>query len=204
MLASKKSQNSAKKLDEIRDEVIALKTELANERRKNNTYAVIGEGNTKAKIMLIGEAPGKNEAKTGKPFCGASGKFLDTLLESINLDRKTVYITNLVKDRPPENRDPTSEEINEYGNFLKRQIEIIKPKIIVTLGRLSMKYIFEYADITDSLAPISKIHGQNFKTKVSYGEINIIAMYHPAVALYNGSNRQVLLNDFQNIKSLLV
>lgn len=195
-------------IDTIRTEVISLNTELANERRKNNVLPVIGEGNLNSKIMFIGEAPGKKESLTGKPFCGASGKFLDVLLDSIGLDRSTVYITNLVNDRPTDNRDPFPEEVAIYGKFLEKQIEIIKPKIIVTLGRLSMKYIFEHMGIGEQLLPISKIHGKVFKAKIKYGHkydnVDIIAMYHPAVALYKGSNRQVLLDDFHNIKSLLV
>ncbi len=191
-------------LRQIRDEVVALKCPLADERRTNGVFPVIGEGAHDSKIMFIGEAPGKNEALKAKPFCGASGKFLDTLLQSIGLDRQTVYVTNLVKDRPTDNRDPLPEEIALYGKFLERQIEIMQPKVIVTLGRHSMQYIFKLAGIESELLPISKIHGKVFKGLFSYGPVDIIAMYHPAVALYNGSNRQVILDDFQNIKSLLL
>src|SRR3989344_3381944 len=108
------------------DEVINLnKSPLYKERIKNKVFPVIGEGSHHAKIMFIGEAPGRNEAATGRPFCGASGKILDELLASIGIDRKDVYVTNIVKDRPPFNRDPLPEEINAYGPFLDRQIEII-------------------------------------------------------------------------------
>ncbi len=198
------SESQAKGIQKVRDGILALKTQLADERRQNNTFPVIGEGDLNSKIMFVGEAPGKKESLTGKPFCGASGKFLDILLNSIGLDRTTVYVTNLVNDRPTDNRDPFPEEIAIYGKFLEKQIEIIRPKVIVTLGRLSMKYIFEYAGIGCELLPISKIHGKVFKGKTGYGKVDIIAMYHPAVALYKGSNRKVLLDDFHNIKSLLV
>ncbi len=208
-----KTESKAIAIQKVKDEILALKTPLADERRLNKTYPVIGEGNLNSKIMFVGEAPGKKESLTGKPFCGASGKFLDVLLNSIGLDRTTVYVTNLVNDRPTDNRDPFPEEIAIYGKFLEKQIEIIQPRAIVTLGRLSMKYIFEYAGISGELLPISKIHGKVFKGKIrkemikgkaGYAEVKIIAMYHPAVALYKGSNRRVLLDDFHNIKSLLV
>lgn len=207
------SGSQAREIQKVKDEILAIKTPLADERRLNKTYPVIGEGDLNSKIMFVGEAPGKKESLTGKPFCGASGKFLDVLLNSIGLERPTVYITNLVNDRPTDNRDPFPEEIATYGKFLEKQIEIIQPRVIVTLGRLSMKYIFEYAGIGGELLPISKIHGKVFKGKIikdrikgkaGNSKVDIIAMYHPAVALYKGSNRKVLLDDFHNIKSLLV
>lgn len=207
------TESRAKAIQKVKEKILELNTELAEERRINNTFPVIGEGDLNSKIMFVGEAPGKKESLTGKPFCGASGKFLDILLNSIGLDRTTVYVTNLVNDRPTDNRDPFPEEIAVYGKFLEKQIETIQPKIIVTLGRLSMKHIFEYVGIGNELLPISKIHGKVFKGKIKevrikgkngYNEVKIIAMYHPAVALYKGSNRKVLLDDFHNIKSLLV
>src|SRR3989344_5167989 len=127
---------------EIKEEVLALKeSSLYADRVKNGVHPVIGEGSHYAKIMFVGEAPGKNEAATGRPFCGASGKILDELLESAGIKRSDVYITNIVKDRPPFNRDPLPDEIAAYGPFLDRQIEIIQPKAIATLGRYSMDYI---------------------------------------------------------------
>ena len=119
-------------MNDVYDELVLFKDSPLYEYRTVNEYLpVIGEGSVDASIMLVGEAPGKNEAKTGKPFCGAAGKFLNILLESIGLSRDRVYITNIVKDRPPDNRDPTSEEIALYAPFLDRQIEIIKPKSVV-------------------------------------------------------------------------
>lgn len=188
----------------VRDELFAMKGALADERRTNKVFPVIGEGSHTAEIMFVGEAPGKSEALQGRPFCGASGKFLDVMLESINLLRKDVYITNIVKDRPTDNRDPYPEEIEAYATFLDRQIEIIKPKIIATLGRFSMAYIMNKFGLEQELQTISKIHGKVFKAKSPWGkEISIIPLYHPAVALYNGSNRATLLEDFKVLKTVL-
>lgn len=170
---------------------------LYNYRIENKYIPVIGEGNIEAHLMFVGEAPGETEAKTGKPFCGRSGKMLDELLASIKMDRTKVYVTNLVKDRPPGNRDPEPDEIELYGPFLERQIDIMKPKVIVTLGRYSMKYIFEKYGLSSELQVISKIHGKEFKAKTSYGEVAVVALYHPAVALYNGSKKGELLKDFK-------
>ncbi|HUD04341.1 MAG TPA: uracil-DNA glycosylase, partial [Candidatus Paceibacterota bacterium] len=169
-------------------------------RTANNYFPVIGEGSHDAHIMFVGEAPGENEAKTAKPFCGRSGKVLDELLASIGLDRKTVYVTNLVKDRPPGNRDPELAEIDLYAPFLDRQINIIKPKVIALLGRHSMKYIFEHYGLKDALNTISKIHGTAYKGIAPYGDVTIIALYHPAATLYNGSLKGAALADFQVIK----
>jgi len=189
------------KMKKIRDEVIKLKSSpLYKYRIQNKYYPVIGEGSHEAKIMFIGEAPGKNEAETGKPFCGASGKILDELLEGIDLDRKSVYVTNIVKDRPPGNRDPLPQEIEIYGPFLDRQIEIIKPKVIATLGRFSMQYIMKRMGLEDKLEGISKIHGKVFEVDTSFGRINVIPLYHPAVAVYNATSKDILKKDFEILK----
>lgn len=186
----------------IKDDVVALKSSpLYAERIKNKVFPVIGEGDHFAKIMFIGEAPGRNEAATGKPFCGAAGKILDELLASVNISRKDVYITNIVKDRPPFNRDPLPEEIEAYGPFLDRQIEIIQPKFIVSLGRFSMTYVMSKLGL--GLEPISKIHGKVFETKTSYGDIKVIPLYHPAVAIYNSKTKDTLMKDFKVLKDLV-
>jgi DNA polymerase len=191
-------------LREIRDELLVFKeSPLYEYRVKNKYFPVIGEGNHDAKIMFIGEAPGKNEAETARPFCGASGRLLDQMITSIGLKRDDVYITNIVKDRPPENRDPTPEEIEIYAPFLNRQIEIIQPRVLATLGRFSMNYIMEKLKQQDKLGPISQMHGKEFPTQTSYGEVIIVPLYHPAVALYNGNNKQTLLDDFQILKKFL-
>lgn len=191
-------------LKKIRDELINLKdSPLYSYRVENAYYPVIGEGSHDANLMFVGEAPGENEAKTARPFCGRSGKLLDELLASIGMDRKTVYVTNLVKDRPPGNRDPLPSEIELYAPFLDRQIEILKPKVIATLGRHSMKYLFEKFGLGLELQPISKIHGKEFKANAPYGEVTLVALYHPAVALYNGSMKGELLKDFTCLKKYI-
>src|SRR3989338_5961554 len=131
-------------MKQIKDEVLSLTgSPLYAYRVKNNFFPVIGEGSHDAKIMFVGEAPGKNEALSGRPFCGAAGKILDELLAEIKIPREDVYVTNIVKDRPPENRDPLPSEIDAYGPFLDRQIEIIRPKRIALFGRSAMFYIMK-------------------------------------------------------------
>ncbi len=186
-----------KKLREIRDEIVALKeSSLYAYRIESNAHPVIGEGSYSAKIMLIGEAPGKNEATTGRPFCGASGKVLDELFNEASIERSSVYVTNIVKDRPPENRDPSSSEIEMYGPFLDRQIEIIRPAVIGTLGRFSMEYIMRRLGLDHELQPISKIHGCKFEGKTGYGAVVVVPFYHPAVAVYDRSKKKDLIRDF--------
>lgn len=189
-------------LRQIKDEVVGLKASPLYEYRTSNHYhPVIGEGSHEAKIMFVGEAPGKNEALTGRPFCGAAGKILDELLTSINIPRSDVYITNIVKDRPPENRDPLPEEIAIYAPFLDRQIEIIQPKVIATLGRFSMQYIMERLGLRDVLRPISAIHGQLFEAKTGYGTVKILPLYHPAATIYNQHLKQDLADDFKKLEA---
>src|SRR3989344_4305525 len=155
---------------------------------------VPGEGNSDTDILFIGEAPGKNEDEQGRPFVGAAGKFLDELINSIGLKREDIFIANIIKHRPPGNRDPLPDEIAAYGPWLAEQIEIINPPLIVTLGRFSMDYL---------LGPglsITKIHGQPKRNKA--GRV-VIPMYHPAAALYNGSLRPILAADFSKIPKVL-
>ncbi len=196
-----KRHDALKKID---DDVVALiSSPLYAERIKNNMLPVIGEGNHFAKIIFVGEAPGRNEAKTGRPFVGAAGKFLNELLSSIGAEREDVYITNIVKDRPPENRDPTPEEIALYAPFLDRQIEILRPKTIATLGRFSMNYIMQKFNLDFEIEPISKAHGKTYTAHAAFGDIAILPLYHPAVALYNGAMRGVLKKDFEIVKNFL-
>lgn len=191
----------AKRIEQVCEEILALTESPLYEYRTENAYSpVIGEGSLDAPIMFVGEAPGKKEAETAKPFCGRSGKMLDELLASIGMDRSNVYVTNLVNDRPQDNRDPSPAEIALYGPFLARQIDIIKPKVIVTLGRHPMKFVFGKYGLSASLQVISKIHGQTFQAEASYGPVTVIALYHPAAALYNGSMKPVLMDDFKALK----
>jgi len=185
----------------IHDEILVLKESPLYEYRTTNGYfPVIGEGSHDAKIMFVGEAPGRNEAKTGKPFCGAAGKVLDKLLEHVGILRDSIYITNIVKDRPPENRDPTPREIEVYGPFLDRQIEIMKPRVIVALGRYAMGYIMNKFDLGLELEPIGKAHGKAYASSTSYGDIDIVTLYHPCVAVYNPNNLDKLKKDFEILK----
>jgi len=187
-------------MDSIRHELMSGKhLPLYSERIKNGTLPVPGEGNLSAKIMIIGEAPGKNEAATGRPFCGRSGQILDELLSSAGINRADVFITNIVKDRPPGNRDPLPDEIEAYAPYLDRQIDIIKPKVISTLGRFSMKYIMNKFGAGNMLDSIGKIHGKIFNAKASYGDVFIIPLYHPAASIYNGTI-DVLKKDFKIIR----
>ncbi|MDP2946070.1 MAG: uracil-DNA glycosylase [bacterium] len=194
--------NRTEQLRKIKDEIVNAKNSpLYNFRIKNKFFPVIGEGSHNAKIMFIGEAPGKNEALTGRPFCGAAGKILDELLASIGIDRKEVYVTNIVKDRPPFNRDPLPDEIEFYAPFLDSQIEIIRPEIIATLGRFSMAYIMKKFGLESELKSVSAIHGKVFSANTSYGSVKIIPLYHPAVAIY-GTSKEILKKDFAILKSL--
>lgn len=165
------------------------------------TNAVPGAGSYDAKVMFVGEAPGYWEDQKGLPFVGRAGKVLDELLAEIGLSRDEVYITNIVKCRPPENRDPTEDEIKACAPYLDRQIDIIRPKVIVPLGRHSMKYILEKFGF--KAEPISKIHGKTFEARTLFGKIVIMPMYHPAAALYRPPIREELRKDFQKLKELL-
>lgn len=188
----------------IRDEVVALSSSpLYAYRTENKYFPVIGEGSHEAKIMFVGEAPGENEAKTGRPFCGRAGKVLDSLLESVGIKREEVYITNIVKDRPPRNRDPLPEEISLYAPFLDRQIAILKPKVIATLGRFSMQYVMNRYGLEQELAPISALHGKIFETEIEGEKVRIAPLYHPAAAIYNQELLTILKNDFQALKDLV-
>ncbi len=198
-------EGRTEQLRNIKDEIVAAKKSPLYELRiKNNFLPGIGEGNHYAKIMFIGEAPGKNEALTGRPFCGAAGRILDELLQSINIDRKDVYVTNIVKDRPPFNRDPLPEEIEFYAPFLDRQIEIMKPEVIATLGRFSMAYIMTKFGLASELKSISVIHGKTFTAETSYGKTKIIPLYHPAVAIYNAHEKETLKKDFEVLKQFII
>lgn len=157
--------------------------------RDGATQLVMGAGNPNAEIVFIGEAPGQKEDERGIPFVGAAGKFLDEMLTAAAMNRDDVYITNIVKYRPPNNRDPEPEEKREFWPYLMRQIEIINPRVVITLGRHSGACFIP--DLR-----ISRDHGQPRKVKFHEHEFLVIPLYHPAAALYNGSMRQVLIDDF--------
>lgn len=193
--------NKQQILDQIKADIITqnICPNLAQEA----TNLVFGDGNPDADIVFIGEAPGKQEDEQGLPFVGASGKFLNEMLASINLRREQVYITNIVKYRPPNNRDPLPGEKADFLPFLERQLEVINPLLIVTLGRHSMNCFLPQLQI-------SSVHGEPKRIKMQLhntaGDVVtrvILPLYHPAAALYNGGLRTALLEDFQNIPKVL-
>jgi DNA polymerase len=166
------------------------------------TQLVFGDGSPDSNVVFIGEAPGKNEDLKGLPFVGAAGKFLDEMLETIGLKRTDVYITNIVKYRPPGNRDPLPEEKKAFLPYLRAQLEIIKPKLIVTLGRHSMNCFLPDLQI-------SAIHGQPKRVTIASDKLKggmkvvIMPLFHPAAALYNGQMRSTLIEDFSLIPSVI-
>ncbi|MFZ5982260.1 MAG: uracil-DNA glycosylase family protein [Patescibacteria group bacterium] len=165
--------------------------------RSSCSQVVPGEGNPGAEILFIGEGPGKKEDELGRPFVGAAGKFLDEMLGIINLKREDIFIANVVKCRPPENRDPLPEEVSACWPWLLSQIQIIQPKLVVTLGRHSMGRFFPEKKI-------SEIHGRALRKEMSeIGRQVFFTMYHPAAALYNGSMRETLIKDFRKIPKVL-
>jgi len=168
---------------------------------KTRNNPVFGEGSITADIMFIGEAPGFNEDKQGRPFVGRAGKLLDEMLESINLSRNDVYIANILKCRPPNNRNPEKGEIESCTEFLNEQIEIISPKIIVPLGNFAVQYIFKKYGFESKM--ISKVHGKIFKKTTLFGPISIIPMYHPAIATYNPNKKSILLEDIQVLDQII-
>ncbi len=158
----------------------------------SRTQVVPGAGNVNANIMFIGEAPGKSEDEQGIPFVGAAGKFLNEMLEGIGLKREDIFIANTVKCRPPNNRDPEQIEIETCLPYLKTQISIVQPKIIVTLGRFSLNLFFPEEKIGTAHGKI--LHKNTLK---------VLALYHPAAALYNGGMRETLVKDFQTLKKFI-
>jgi uracil-DNA glycosylase len=182
------------------DLVGATGSPLYKFRTESRAFPVIGEGNPDANIFFIGEAPGKNETATGRPFCGPSGEILDEMLKGIALKREDVFMTNVLMDRPPEKRDPLPEEIAFYEPFLDRLIDIIEPSVIATLGRFAMEYIFKRLDLPEKRSKISVLHGKMVKTQMPYGEIHIMPLFHPAVVLYSASQKETLRKDFDKLK----
>jgi len=154
--------------------------------------AVPGEGPATARVMLVGEAPGHHENQQGRPFVGAAGQFLDELLGAAKLSRAEVYITNIVKCRPPGNRDPLPEEIAACSGFLTRQVEALRPNVIVTLGRHSLGRFLPGE-------PISRVHGRPRR----FDDLTVFPMYHPAAALHQPSLRRTLLDDMARLPSVV-
>lgn len=185
-------------LETLRDQIKDWK---GCELYKTATQPVLGEGNPRAEVMFIGEAPGEQEDKLGRPFVGASGKFLDELLGTIGLSRETVYISNVVKYRPPENREPTRLEKEQCMPWLIQEIAIIGPKVIVPLGRHALGHFFTNLTITEG-------HGKPQALTHSTGSeqapnVTVFPIYHPAAALHNGGLRKALYEDFKALGEFL-
>jgi uracil-DNA glycosylase family 4 len=188
-------------LQQIADQIIA--DDVASELAREATQLVFGDGNPNAEIVFVGEAPGKNEDLQGKPFVGAAGKFLNEMLEMIDLKREDVYITNIVKYRPPDNRDPLPAEKKAFLPYLQSQLEVIQPKVLVTLGRHSLNCFLPDLQI-------SQCHGQPKRVRLSLKEnsqdtfeVVLLPLFHPAAALYNPAQRQTLIDDFAVIPTII-
>ena len=166
--------------------------------QKTRKNPVPGEGNPQAKIMFIGEAPGYWEDVKGKPFVGAAGKFLDTLIAILNLSRKDIFITNVLKCRPPKNREPSPNEVQQCTPYLDKQIRIIQPKFIITLGNYSTGYILSKAGLPFN--GITQAHGKFYETTILDLHVTVFPTFHPAAGLYSGRYKKLLQQDFQLLK----
>jgi DNA polymerase len=196
-------EQASKKHDPLR--ILAQKVKdfdrspLFKLREENDYQPVLGEGNANADIMFIGEAPGKQEAQTGHPFVGRAGKFLDERLNEIGLSREAVFITNVVKDRPPKNRVPRVAEINLYKPFLLEEIEIIQPLIIATLGRISLRVLLQHYSHPSQNHPIGELHGTEICVTTSPWKMILFPLYHPAAVFYNRGLFEIVQKDFQRL-----
>jgi uracil-DNA glycosylase family 4 len=191
---SKSRDDKQAALDQIKADILA--NNVCPNLAETATNLVMGDGHPDADIVFIGEAPGKNEDEQGLPFVGAAGKFLNEMLASVELDRQDIYITNIVKYRPPNNRDPEPEEKKAFWPYLLRQLEVIQPKIVVTLGRHSMEYF-----LPDK--KISQVHGEPKRITFGDHKLVVVPLFHPAAALYNGGMRQTLLDDFTRLPKII-
>lgn len=187
-------QEKAHTMRALEEEIIAKN--VTPELAEQATRLVIGDGNLNAEIVFIGEAPGKNEDLQGLPFVGAAGKFLNEMLAAAGMDRSDVYITNIVKYRPPNNRDPLPDEKAAFWPYLLKQLQIINPKVVITLGRHSMEYFLPGMKI-------GEIHGEPKRIQFGDHKIVIMPLFHPAAALYNGSLRQTLIDDFLKVPEVI-
>jgi len=182
-------------LDAIAAEVRVCTKCLLSKTRKN---AVPGEGNSESPIIFIGEAPGYWEDIKGKPFVGAAGKFLDSLVTSIGFSRKKVFICNVLKCRPPRNREPTPKEIETCTPYLDRQLCVIQPKVVVTLGNYSTAYIFSKAQLP--FTSITQTHGTFYSAHILGMNLTVFPTFHPAAALYSAKYKELITSDFKLLR----
>ncbi len=189
-------------LEEQQQRIDKLRTKIASCTRcalhEERTNTVPGEGDVNADIMFIGEAPGRNEDLKGKPFVGRAGDIFDKLLGSIGLTREQIYLCNILKCRPPKNRNPLASEISTCVGSLDLQIKIVNPKVIGTLGNFSTAYIFEKFNIPP--AKISAVAGMVIDVETPFGPKKIVPVFHPAVATYNVHKTDLLISHFQAFK----
>jgi DNA polymerase len=198
------SDERAEQMAQIAAEIDSLTESPLYDYRVTNHYRpVIGEGSVTAEIMFIGEAPGEMEAKTGRPFVGPAGRVLDSLLESIGLVREEVYITSVVKDRPPDNRDPRAKEVRLYAPFLWRQILIIQPKVIAPLGRHALDFVRKHFPDMTTEGSISTLHGTAIPVEAEYGRVFIVPLYHPAAVFYREDLKEAMEEDFRLLGKLI-
>lgn len=195
------------KLKEVRDQVVACQKCSLFQARK---YPVVGEGDHRADIMFIGEAPGRQEDNTGRPFCGAAGEVLTEILTAAGLDRKNVYIANILKCRPPNNRNPWAAEIEACVPYLDRQIEIIGPRVICPMGNFAVRYLMQKYGLEDQVVEegkvlgVTRLKGRVFDAQDQSGRpLKIVPLYHPAVATYNANLKPELARDYRVAVKLL-
>ena len=203
------NQDKQTRLDAIKQQIIEAK--VCPDLARQATQLVFGDGNPESEIVFIGEAPGKNEDLQGIPFVGAAGKFLNEMLAMIDLKREDIYITNIVKYRPPDNRDPFPDEKSAFMPYLESQLEVIQPKLVVTLGRHSLNCFLPDLQI-------SQVHGQPKRMRIKRHEpkdelaaaersdelvLVILPLFYPAAALYNGAMRKTLIDDFALIPAII-
>ncbi len=191
-------------MKQIFNELKTLTNSPLYEYRKENNYKpVLGEGNLNSYVMIVGEAPGKYEAESGKPFCGRAGKVLDEFLEKAKVKRSDIYITNIVKDRPPDNRRPTQKEVKIYKPLLIRQIKVIEPSLIVSLGKTSTQSLFDFFNIEKDTSPFTEVEGEIFQQEIEEKPIKIVPLYHPAYAIYRRDMRPHMQEEFEKVFSFL-
>lgn len=189
-----------KELRELKDEVVKCqKCPLG----KTRTLPVIGQGSHQADIVFVGEAPGANEDRTGVPFCGKAGDVLDGLLKESGIKREDVYICNILKCRPPGNRDPQTGEVTACTPYLENQINIIQPKVIGALGNHAAAFILQKYGLANKGQGIGKLRGRIFEADAEFGFMRIVPLYHPAVVVYNNAMGETLKEDFKILKQIV-